>query len=94
MNVDRTIEEIQRLELDSFNWRGNLLNKDIMVRGLPSQRHCSNPQSATTSELVSTYYGRSQTADYDPGQENDYNSRYGREEEGIQIPARNLPDGV
>jgi hypothetical protein len=68
-----------------------------MVRGLTSQRHFSNPQSATTSESVSTHYGRarhSETVDYDTGQEDDNNSRCGREEEGVQVPARNLPDGA
>jgi hypothetical protein len=101
VNVERTIAEHSGLSkslntFDSFNWRGNLLNKDI---GGLSRRHRggSHPQSATTSELVGACYGRaghSEAADYDTGQENDNNSRYGREEEGIQVPARNLPDGA
>ena len=79
---------------DSFNWRGNLLNKDL-VRGSNPQL---KPQPRPSPSALGHYCGRvrhSETADYDTGQENDHNlGRCEREEEGIQVPARNLPDGA
>ena len=55
-NGGRVNAEIQRLErIDSFNWRGNLPNKD-MVRVL-SQRHCSksrNPQPRPSPSALIT----------------------------------------
>jgi hypothetical protein len=66
-----------------------------MVQGLTVLT--STVTSAIRTESISTYYGRArhiETVDYDTGQENDNISRCEREEEGVQVPARNLPDGA